>query len=60
MDLCYCEMCRKWFAAYDTYNEILIAKKTGAAYEVRHFCQECGKKIHEAINGLLNESEETE
>lgn len=56
MDLCYCEMCRKWFAAYDAYDEILIAKKAGAAYEARHFCQECGKKMHEAINGLLNES----
>lgn len=57
MELCYCEKCNKFFADYDAYNEILIAKKIGEAYEMQHFCQECGKKMHEAINGLLNESE---
>ena len=58
MKLCYCEKCNKFFADYDAYDEILIAKKIGAAYEMQNFCQECGKKMHEAINGLLNESED--
>lgn len=60
MDLCYCEMCRKWFSSDDTYDEILIAEKSGEVYRARHFCQECGKKIHDVITVAIKESEDSD
>ena len=59
MDLAYCEKCHKWFDINDEYDVILIAKKTNEGYEVQHLCQKCGKKIHDTIKAMLNESEDT-
>lgn len=60
MYLCYCERCHKWFNLNDEYDEMRIIVKTdGRNYESRPFCKECGKKIHETINGMLNESEDS-
>lgn len=59
MDICYCEKCHKWFDINDEYDAILIAKKINEGYEMKHFCQECGKQIHDAITAMLKESEDS-
>lgn len=59
MDICCCEKCNKWFDVNDEYDVILVAKKIGEGYEVQHFCQECGKQMHDAIKSMLKESEGT-
>lgn len=57
MDIIYCEKCHKWFDANDEYDEILIAKKIGDIFKGLSFCQDCGSKLHKAINIMLRESE---
>jgi len=61
MELCYCERCHKWIDIDDSYDEIAIGKKSGDRYyEMLHFCQECGKKMHKAIEEFLSESEDND
>lgn len=56
MCLFCCEICQRWFNLDNEYEEFMIAKKTDEGGTMLHFCQECGKRVHSAIQAILDES----
>lgn len=51
-----CDKCKICFDSNDAYDNILIAMKITVGYEWQHYCYNCGKRIHDALNAILDES----
>lgn len=52
-----CDKCKICYDSNDDYDNILIAMKITYGYEWQHYCYCCGKRIHDALNVILDESE---
>ena len=51
-----CDKCKICYDSNDGYDNILIAMKITVGYEWQHYCYNCGKRIHDALNAILDES----
>ena len=51
-----CDRCGILFDSNDAYEDMLIAIKITVGYELQHYCYNCGKRIHDALNAILDES----